>query len=174
MEIRMDVYRADEFLVVGAMFTALGQLQMQRDATSAKDEVTAKQSTLEAAGIAAAQAAGEVALTAIQAEAVETRKKTRVKKAVEAVAAAELPLADPAVVGSITPAPVEAPKPTAPPVAAAPTSTYTKADLEDKTRALAKTNFTAAKALLDKFGVKRFGELPTEKYEEYGKAISAL
>lgn len=167
----MDVYSADELMVVGAMFTALGQLKMQRDLNSPKDQAEPASEARVGTAIPAAFALPqETAAPAVEAPA----KKTRVKKAVEAVAAAELPLAvEPAVVGSIAPA-VEAPKPTAPPVAAAPAPTYTKADLEDKTRALAKTNFTAAKALLDKFGVKRFGELPTEKYEEYGKAISAL
>lgn len=169
----MDVYRAEEFMVVGAMFTALGQLQAQREAAKGQDiEGGPSLPNPETTGGNVGTAIPAAFPLPQETAPVKARRKA-VAKIAETTAVEPTP--EPAVVGSIAPAPaVEAPKPTAPPVAAAPTSTYTKADLEDKTRALAKTNFTAAKALLDKFGVKRFGELPTEKYEEYGKAISAL
>lgn len=69
------------------------------------------------------------------------------------------------------PAPAAAAKPTIVPEADA---GFDQKTLEDMTRSLAKTNYPAAKKLLDEFGVKRFGELPKDKYQAYGSALAAL
>lgn len=85
---------------------------------------------------------------------------------------ARTPKAEPA------PAPVaEVPKAaeTTPAPAAEPEAKkFTKAEIEDLTRKLAKSDFAGAKALLAKFNAGRVADLKESDYQAFGEAITAL
>lgn len=104
------------------------------------------------------------------------RKPRAKKEAVAEIPAVAQPAQQPVTQPEPTPAP--APEPATAPVpapAAAPAApSATKVALEDKVRALAKTNFVAVKALLATYNVERFGKLGEEHYPEFGPKLFAL
>lgn len=107
---------------------------------------------------------------------VKKERKPRAKKSEEPTAAptpavdvqpepSPAPVVEPAP-AAVTPPPAPAPAPAAP--------KYTKQQLEDKVRALAKTNFVAVKTLLGEFSVARFGEMKEDQYAAFGDKLFAL
>jgi hypothetical protein len=164
MEVRLDAYRAEEFAALGEFFAKLASITAAREAAEPKDFALPAVASPESA-VASPEPATEPVAT----------RKPRAKRAEKAEPAPVAPAPEPqsAVDLDLGTAPA-APAPTPAPAVAETEPIYTKAILEEKTRALAKTDFEKVKAVLATFNVKRFGELAESEYQKYGDALSVL
>lgn len=172
MRIELDFYHAEEFVALGEAFLKIGNAQKLRQATQGEDVAIGPDITQVELPLT-----GEVNSTPAPAPEATTRRTRR--KGPVLVETPVTPAAAPAQAPiDVEPVATDAPKQTevvVPAPAPTPAGDAPKAeDLANATRALAKKDFEVAKKLLDTFGVKRFGELPVERYAEYAKAIALL
>lgn len=162
MKVELELWSSAEISLVGELIQAIAQMRRVAEIQMAVPigEVSSNTEPL----------VGEI----VPEKTKRTRKTSNTVIAEEVKAAAVAVAAPVATLPEPTPAPAPEPATAPVPAPAVASAAPKKEVLEDKVRALAKTNFVAVKALLAKYGVERFGKLAEDKYTAFGAELFAV